>query len=279
MPYKDILVHVDAGERCRERIDVACRLAAAHKAHLTGLCLRGRQPLPDLVMAGLGPDVAALLESRAHEQLALAEQQFLARAEGRGIPVAWRVVEGDPARALTASARQADLTILGQNAPTERRPNPLATPIGDVVLGAGRPVLVVPYAGTFPTVGERILVAWNGSREAARAMGDAMPLLLRAKKTLVLAASQKAGNSRRIAPSEAEAIAAHLARHGIVAEVNGLDADDIDVGALLLSRAAEEGCDLIVMGAYGRSRLRELVLGGVTRHLLRHMTVPVLMGR
>jgi nucleotide-binding universal stress UspA family protein len=135
-------------------------------------------------------------------------------------------------------------------------------------------VLVVPRYGTFDTVGERVLVAWNGSREATRAVHDALPILKLATKVTVLSIDPERDTGDRIPSAD---IALHLARHGVAAEGTSTVGLDISVGDLLLSRAADLGADLIVMGAYGHSRMRELVLGGATRHILQHMTVPVLM--
>jgi len=143
-----------------------------------------------------------------------------------------------------------------------------------LALGVGRPVLIVPRYGTFETVGERVLVAWNGSREATRAVHDALPLLKLASSVTVLSIDPEHDTGDRIPGAD---IALHLARHGVAAEGMSTVGLDISVGDLLLSRAADLGADLIVMGAYGHSRVRELVLGGATRHILQHMTVPVLM--
>jgi nucleotide-binding universal stress UspA family protein len=135
-------------------------------------------------------------------------------------------------------------------------------------------VLIVPRYGVFGTVGERVLIAWNGSREATRAAHDALPLLKRATKVTVLSIDPDHDSQRRVPSAD---ITLHLARHGVAAEADSTVALDIAVGDVLLSRAADLGADLIVMGGYGHSRVREMVLGGATRHLLQHMTVPVLM--
>jgi nucleotide-binding universal stress UspA family protein len=144
------------------------------------------------------------------------------------------------------------------------------------VLEVGRPVLVVPSVGQFPTLGQRVLVAWNASREATRAVHDALPLLRRSRRTQVVVINPQGGAGGHGDIPGAD-IGLHLSRHGVNAVCERISADDVETGALLLSRAADEGADLIVMGAYGHSRLSELVLGGATRHILRHMTVPVLL--
>jgi nucleotide-binding universal stress UspA family protein len=135
---------------------------------------------------------------------------------------------------------------------------------------------VVPYAGTFKTIGQRVLVAWNAGREATRAVNDALPLLEGAAKVTVLAINPH-GGLRGHGEVPGADIALHLARHGVRAEASAIKSDDVEIGALLLSQAADLNADLIVMGAYGHSRLREVVLGGATREILRSMTVPVLL--
>jgi nucleotide-binding universal stress UspA family protein len=132
--------------------------------------------------------------------------------------------------------------------------------------------MVIPYIGARRRIGNKLLVAWNGSREAARAVADAMPLLERADEVKVLSAKPL-----DIGDLSGADIALHLARHDVNTEASSSANKDIDIGDLLLNEAAQEGADLLVMGAYGHSRFRETVLGGATRHVLKNMTVPVLM--
>jgi nucleotide-binding universal stress UspA family protein len=148
--------------------------------------------------------------------------------------------------------------------------------VGDLVTSAGRPALVIPYIGAPEPFGRTVTIAWDAGREAARAVADAMPLLEKAEKVHLLTVNPRFGISGHGEEPGAD-IALHLARHGIQAEVNHSHARDMEVGDLVLSWLADSSSDLLVMGAYGHSRLRELVLGGVTRRLLDSMTVPVLM--
>ena len=143
-----------------------------------------------------------------------------------------------------------------------------------MVLAAGRPALVIPYIGAGETLGERVLVAWDGGREAARAVNDALPLLERAASVGVLVINPSRGGHGEQPGAD---IALHLARHGISVDAEHLEARDISTGNALLSRLADQNIDVLVMGAYGHSRLREMVLGGVTRQVFQSMTVPVLM--
>src|SRR5690606_4452572 len=146
----------------------------------------------------------------------------------------------------------------------------------DFVMRCGRPVLLVPYAGRFEAVGRRVLVAWDAGREAARAVRDALPLLKRAEHVEVVSFNPDRPGARH-GPIPGADLAAYLARHDVKVHVSQQHGDDIEVGEQILSRAADLHSDLIVMGAYGHSRLRELALGGATRTLLASMTVPVLM--
>jgi nucleotide-binding universal stress UspA family protein len=204
------------------------------------------------------------------------EALFRSAASRAGIGHEWRVIEGEVARLMTIHARHADIVILGQPDPDAALAGSASHLAESVLLGAGRPLLMVPYAGRFAAIGRRALVTWNATREAARALNDALPLLRRAEQVKILTIASSGDAAPGAALSEVD-ITRHLARHGIAADVTTSVADNIDVGDLILSRAADFGSDLIVMGGYGHSRLREWVLGGVTHSLLRHMTVPVLL--
>lgn len=278
MAYKDILVHVDTSARAAARVDLAIGLATAHDAHLTGLFVRQVEQIPEYVLVELGPRAIDLQQRQALEIAVSAARMFDTRVKRAGIAAEWRTIDDDPSATLLTHARYADLVVLGQADPSVSPGRGEAALTDHVVLGAGRPVLIVPYAGDFDEIGRRVLVAWNASREAARAVADALPLLRKARRVVVLSVNPISSPGGHGETPGAD-ICRHLARHGVTAEASQVVADDVGVGDLLLSHAAAEACDLMVMGAYGRSRLRELVLGGATRHVLRHMTIPVLMGR
>jgi len=274
MGFKDVLVHVDNDPACPSRIDVAVALAVQHGAHLTGLHATGGPRLPGYLEFELPPSFVEeqerLLEGLARQ----AEEGFHGRARGRGLHAEWRLSESDVIAAAKLHARYADLTIVGQGRDIVNASYDLNFLPEELALGVGRPVMVVPRYGTFEKVGERILVAWNGSREATRAVHDALPLLQRASKVTILSIDPERDSGSRMPSAD---IALHLARHGVAAEASSTPGLDMGVGDLLLSRAADLSVDLVVMGAYGHSRMREMVLGGATRHMLRNMTVPVLM--
>jgi nucleotide-binding universal stress UspA family protein len=274
MALKDLLVHVDRDPAWASRVAVAVGLAASHDAHLTGLHVMAWPTLPGALEAGLPPSFYDNQRAALAEGAREAEAGFLAQVRGAGVRAEWRAVEGPLIPTAQLHARYADLTVVGQGIDLDLAPGELAFLPEELALGTGRPVLVVPRYGTFEAVGSRVLVAWNGSREATRAVHDALPLLERAVKVTVLSIDPEGPERARDPGAD---LALHLARHGITAEAASTRTQDVPAGDVLLSRAFDLGADLIVMGAYGHSRMREMVLGGVTRHLLQHMTVPVLL--
>lgn len=276
MALKDIMVLVDSSAHAADRLDVAIKLATDHDAHLTGLFVRMVPHVPQFVMSQLGPEVQDVQRKYAQDAARAAHKIFEDKVRAAGIRAEWRAVEGDLVDTVCLHAKYTDLVVLGQRDTSEDAMDGEDGLVDHVVLEAGRPVLVVPYAGKFKTIGSKVVLAWNASREATRAVNDAMPLLQKAREVEVLAINPRGGRAGHGDVPGAD-ISLHLARHGVKANAEHIFSDDVDPGAMLLSRAADAGADLIVMGAYGRSRLRELVLGGATRHLLRHMTVPVLM--
>jgi nucleotide-binding universal stress UspA family protein len=281
MGLKDLLLHVDGARGHEARLRIAAELARRNQAHLAGLFVIEPVTFTGFFSPG-GADLAqaellqAIQQEHESRRRTLAERlgaTFRARIDDAGVLGEWRVTEGDPSERVTLQGRYADLVILGQS-------DPDATSFGSAVpeaalLGSGRPVLVVPYIGADRPIGHHVLLAWNSSREAARAANDAVPLVAPGGKVTVLAINPARGIAGD-GDLPAADMAHHLARHGITAEAAHTVADDIAVGDLILSRAADMGADLIVMGGYGHSRAREFVLGGATRALLGHMTVPVL---
>jgi nucleotide-binding universal stress UspA family protein len=259
MPPRDLLVYLDPAAATDARIEVAARVARRFGCILIGHYADFVPPLADV-------------DEEARVIVRTVEDRFMEAAQREGVVAEWQAGdEPDPDR-LPVLARYADLSVLGQRDPSvlvEVEPVHLE----DVVLSSGHPTLVVPYAGRFETLGERhILVAWNGSREAVRAVHDALPFLREARSVTVVAADLDEDGRKSL-----DLMAEHLARHEISTDLEPTTAADISVGDLLLSRTADLGSDLIVMGAYGHSRAREWILGGVTQHLLEQMTVPVLM--
>lgn len=281
MALKDILVHLDETRGTSARLALAVELARRDAGHLAGVFVV--EPLGFSAMGGqTSPEFVAAQPYREIEEqhraarLALGKRlaaRFDAAAERAGISREWRVIDEDAAASVSLHARYADLAVVGQADPENA---PASAGIAEaVLLGSGRPVLVVPFIGA-EAIGRRVMIAWNATRESARALNDALPLLAAAEQVTVLSINPVRGIAGDGDLPSAD-IALHLARHGVRAEAAYTHAEDIGVGDVILSRAADLGADLIVMGGYGHSRARELVLGGATRTLLRHMTVPVLL--
>lgn len=277
MAYKDLLVHVDDSKGCAARVEAAVELAIAHDAHLTGVSLL-TDPAPSSFVQGYLPqDVVDMLQRQARERADAALVRFAELAKRNQISFDTRV-DRVPytamAEALATHARYADVVILGQADPDDAEA-PRYLP-EEVTLSSGRPSLMIPYIGPAATLGQRVTVAWDASREAARAVNDALPVLERAQAVSVVTVNPEEGPFGHGEQPGAD-IALHLARHGIKVEVQRVESRDVDVANTILSHIADRSSDLLVMGAYGHSRLRELVLGGVTRTILHDMTVPVFM--
>lgn len=271
---KRILVHVDQSRQGQSRMDLAVTLARQFGGKLTGVYVIPTFIPPAFVVGQVPPAFLVEQEREAQEAAAVAKRLFNERASGEGLTADWQCLQFSPVAELRRLARYADLAIVGQTDPDAPDQVNLVRP-EDVVLGSGRPVLVVPYIGAPATTGRRVVIAWNGGREAARAVGDALPLLRRAETVWALSIGRGAGET---AASPASELGAFLADHGIRATPKELTAgDDISASDLLLSLLSDLGADLLVMGCYGHSRVREVVLGGMTRGILGHMTVPVLM--
>lgn len=278
MAIKDILVQLDPSAASARRLEVACHLARQHDAHLHGLWVN------DPASAGaqrFSDDIAAFrldeqLREQARLDAAMVEEHFRARMTAEGLSHAWTADEGPVADVVTQYARLADVTILGQNDPDNPGVTANGAIIEQVLFASGRPVLMVPYAGAFGMIGKKVLIGWQPTREAARAVGDALAFITAGATVAVLSIV-----SRQDAEGHPGGItapmAAHLARHGLRVTGHAVVAGDISPGDVLLNYVADEGADLLVIGAYGHSRIRELVMGGVTRTLLTQATVPVLM--
>jgi nucleotide-binding universal stress UspA family protein len=278
MSLKHILVHLDRRRPAASRAELALTLARAHDAHLTGLFVVGSPSLPPSIL-GLLPE-RTLAEARtaltAEGETALRE--FLDKARAAGVRADSRLQHAqapDSPGVVALNARYSDIAILGQP-----EPETATTFDWDIleqtIFASGRPVVIVPYIGGRPTIGERVVVAWDTSREATRALNDAMPILEKAKAVTVVMANPRPGGLGH-GPEPGADIGLYLARHGVKVEIYRSEVRDIAVGEAILSILADRSADLLVMGAYAHSHLREFLLGGVTRVMLRSMTVPVLM--
>lgn len=276
MGYKTILVHCDADPKVHRRLAVAADLAQRQGAHLVGV--HARPPFEAPIFFEGGPAMNgffAAYEAGVKADAEAAQAAFDKALKGRHLSHEWRTVDGFIDAELAIQARYADLTIVGQTDPDAQTPTPGDLP-ESVVLATGRPMLVVPHVGVQSTPGERVMLCWNASRESARAAADALPLLQGAKKVIVLVVDPRSSADGH-GPEPGADVAHWLARQGVDVTVQRDVAADADVGGVILSRAADHDVDLVVMGLYGHSRLREMVLGGASRTLLSSMTVPLFL--
>ncbi|MGQ9369530.1 universal stress protein [Azospirillum sp. ST 5-10] len=268
MSLRNILVHLDGGGRAAVRLALAVDLARRHDGRVTGLF--GRCAAPQSV------GVVAHWPSDAYKEAAEASRAAFAAAT-RGVAEAeWRDANrGSPqevTHALIEAAHHFDLVLMGQDGGEDGG----AAPPGlaeQVLLHAGRPGLILPYAGPVESVGRRPLIAWNHSRESARALNDALPLIVGCGRATVLSVAAHPDEER----AAARDCRRHLEAHGIAADVDVLVAEGIGVMDMMLNRAADMDADLLVMGAHGHIGFPFLHRGGGTRHILAHMTLPVLM--
>ena len=274
MAYKDLLVVLDAGAPAYRRVNVAAALAERFGAHLVGLYLdAAASPKPQYSEPGIIQPPYSEIEAKQRKQTEPVQALFEGAARRHAISAEWRSGHGCPLECAALHGRHADLIVIGQLDRDDSKARSSRTPPENVMLLAGRPALVVPYAGAFEQVGNRVLIGWDASREAARAVNDALPLLQAADMVTVMTVDSELDGAR-IPGAD---IAVHLARHGVAAQVENTVSAGVGIGDVLLSRASDLDADLLVMGAYAHSRLREMIVGGATRTVLASMTVPVLM--
>jgi nucleotide-binding universal stress UspA family protein len=275
MSYKTILVHLNGKRRAEAVLSPAVHLARHNNAHLIGLHVYPNMPVPPIDMVyGAQPPSSVISGQREEAETvgaafaaATANQPFVAEARSLKVP------HIELAGVVMDHGRAADLIVAGQADPDWDLSGLMDFP-ERLAVESGRPVLVVPYIGRYSEIGRNVVIAWKAGRESARAVFDALPILQAADKVHILEVKERADDVGVMAPDTA--IAASLSRHGIKSTVQTSVAADISVGNDILSRLSDLNADLLVMGAYGHSRMREFVFGGVTRHIFRHMTVPTL---
>jgi nucleotide-binding universal stress UspA family protein len=276
MSYKTILVHLNDPRRAEALLEQATRLAARFNAHLIGLHVYASVPAAPIAVP-YGTQVLGSIAAAERKQTEELEATFARMTANQPFVSEWRAVKVphvDLASVVMDHGRAADLIIAGQTDP-DWDLAPLLDFPERLALESGRPVLIVPYIGRYPEVGRNVVIAWKAGRESARAVFDALPLLRNADTVQILEIKERGDDRPALAPDTS--IAAALARHGIKPTVRTSIAGDISVGDEILSRIVDMGADLLVLGAYGHSRMREMVFGGVTRHIFRHMTVPTLL--
>jgi len=270
---KDILVSL-SNEAKNGVATYAISLAAKLGAHLTGVAFAEDPFVPGSMFDGVSASIIAGYQQESKNAAKAAAAKFEEAARGSGITLESRVIDsslegiGDSFGRL---ARRYDISVVSQS---ERNKPAETLIIEGALFDSGRPILVVPYTQREGFKAERVLLCWDGSRSAARAFSDALPLIRDSGTVEIVTIATKEGNKGEIAGAD---IAHHLARHGVKATLNRIVAPDTDIPNTILSHAADTSSDLIVMGGYGHSRLREFVLGGATRGILQSMTVPTLL--
>jgi nucleotide-binding universal stress UspA family protein len=272
---KDIVVNLSLGDRHDPAAEFAVSAAAALDAHVAGLAFVYDPFVPAMEMGVIPSDLIEIQRVESGRLAANAIKRFDDTARRNAVSAETRNIDTSASTApetFARIARRFDLSIVAQ--PRPETPGTDEMLAEAALFGSGRPVLVVPYIQQAGLKLDRVMVCWDGSRVAARATADALPLLARAGTTELVTVTDASGDADEIPGID---IAGHLARHGIKVELKRIVRADIDVANLILSHAADTSADLIVMGGYGHSRLREFVLGGVTRGLLQSMTVPTFM--
>ena len=269
MKYKNILLHLDNSSGCRNRLEVAFGLAQKFDASLTGMLVVPTYVVPSYIEAQISVDVMTDVTEKALARARDTVSGYQQLAAKAGVTLQAEVVEGEIIPILREHSKYADLLILGQDHPED--PDNSSYGLADVLLFDGAcACLVVPHTGKLQIPGSRVLLTWNASRESAHALREAMPLLKSADDVVVLSSEPDDGNyTMANGHPHAQALMNLLNSHGIEAISSGFGDTDLDASETIMGQAADMNADLIVMGAYGHSRLREIILGGVTRDLLK----------
>jgi nucleotide-binding universal stress UspA family protein len=272
---KDIIVNLSVTKEGSVVGKYAVSVAAALESHLTGVAFIYDPVVP---ISGAGYIPAEVVETQRDDNESAAEaaiRSFTAATDQAGISAESLMTSASVAGASDQFARMArrfDLAIVGQAQPEISSMEQI---IGETTLfESGRPMIMVPYIQKAPFKTNNVMICWDGSRTAARAVADAIPIIRTSGRVEIVIVASERGKQDEI---EGADIGQHLARHGLKVDVHRISGGDIDVGDALLSHAADSGADLMVMGGYGHSRLREFVLGGVTRSIFESMTLPVLL--
>jgi nucleotide-binding universal stress UspA family protein len=272
---KDIVLNLSVdGEKDKAR-DFAVSLARAFDAHLTGVAFAFEPIEVGTIFDGIPEDIIAAERNARIEAATGAAQRFDNMTRQAAVSAESRVLSATAAgsgEVFGQLARKYDMSIVGQAEPDAGFPQEVI--VEGALFQSGRPMLVVPYIQADPFKLDRVLVCWDGGRSAARAIGDALPFLTRAKTVEVITIAAKERNKGEVSGAD---IAHHLARHRMKVDLKNIVAPDTEVADTILSYVADSSTDLVVMGGYGHSRLREFILGGATRGMLASMTVPTLM--
>ncbi|MEN4923120.1 universal stress protein [Achromobacter spanius] len=274
--YRRISVHLDHGFDCKRRTELALGLARRHKAELVGIYASSAPPqyyYGESVMMSRSLNV--MKEIQAQNRGAV-QNAFLEAAAAADVPAVVRAGESSPSATVALHGRASDMIIVSQYNRDDIEAAHETEFVEQTLLSAGRPVLVLPSSGSFPVVGERVMLCWDGSREAARALADAAPLL-RAASHLVVLTMDEGAATRNVEAIPFEDLVTYCVAQGMPAPDHvRRDIKGVGVGSTILNAAADHSADLIVMGAYGHSKFREWAMGGATASILKSMTVPIM---
>jgi len=271
---KDLVVNLGLGA-LDPAGDYAISIAAVFEAHVLGVAFSYEPIIPGTVMGGIPPEFIESQRAESDQRAQTAVTRFETTAKRVGVSYETRIISASisgAAERLGRLARRFDIAVVGQ--PEREKSVPDEVVDEGVLFESGRPVIFVPFIQRNGLKLDRVMVCWDGSRAATRAIADSLPLLRKGKQVEIVMVANGRAKTDEIAGVD---LGQHLARHGLKVEVKRITSPDIDVASTILSYAADTSADFLVMGGYGHSRLREFVLGGVTRGLLESMTVPVLM--
>jgi nucleotide-binding universal stress UspA family protein len=277
MQYKNLLVYLDQGASNKERVNTAIAIAKVHESQLTGVVVNALPASSILQKLGFGKGEALMQQQRIEAEEII--EHFKQIAEQEGVQADTRIiecVEGRAAEKLARMARIFDLSIMRQANPDKPNASFISELSEEVMLSSGRPVFFIPYVGAHNIPCRRGLLAWDGSKAAARAVHDALPLLKMMEKVIILIVD--ADKIEHYADSQpGEELSRHLSLHGVNNEIRRLAKAEVSTSTIILNELSDSGADILIMGGYGTPKLREIMLGGVTRTLFECMTVPVFM--
>jgi len=271
---KDVVVNLSGRAPLDFAADYATSIAATFGAHVTGIAFLYEPVIPDGTLGGVPVDLIELQREENSKIARDAISRFEAGVKKAGVASETRQLDatfGGAATRFAQVARRFDISVVAQAQREQGATDELI--IEGALFESGRPVIIVPYIQKSGLTLERVLACWDGGRTAARAIADAMPFLERAKAVDLVIVAEERKNDEITGVRMSE----HLTRHGVAVSVKRIAKGDLAVQDVILSYAADGGADFMVMGGYGHSRLREFILGGVTRGILNSMTVPVLM--
>ena len=272
---KDVVVNLSGGETRDVAADYAISVAKSFGAHVVGVAFVYEPVIPGSLLGGIPTDLIEVQREENSKAAKGAVASFETATRAAGIQAETRLLDASIAGAADLFgriARRFDIAVVGQAHSQQGVSEELL--IEGALFGSGRPVVIVPQTQSQPIKLDGVMICWDGSRPAARAIGDAIPFLTRAKSIEIVVVTGERDKSGEITGANMKR---HLARHGITVEIKRVSAGNVDVQGAILAHAADSGADFLVMGAYGHSRLREFILGGVTRSILKSMPVPVLM--